>query len=67
MFPSISELSVDNAANDSQVFNNALHSCCMLLVTRGGFGFHTVDILRRFGPDTVKFFFKVRNATSLEK
>lgn len=31
----------------------------MLLVTRGGFGFHIVDILERFGPHTATFFFKV--------
>jgi hypothetical protein len=31
----------------------------MLLVTHGGFGFHTMDILQRFGPDTATFFFKV--------
>jgi hypothetical protein len=30
----------------------------MLLVTHGGFGFHTVDIYQRFGPDTATFFFK---------
>jgi hypothetical protein len=33
----------------------------MLLVTYGGFGFHTVDIYERFGPDTATFFFKVRS------
>jgi hypothetical protein len=30
----------------------------MLLVTHGGFGFHTVEIYQRFGPDTATFFFK---------
>ncbi|KAH7394443.1 hypothetical protein BKA66DRAFT_411077 [Pyrenochaeta sp. MPI-SDFR-AT-0127] len=38
--------------------NTALHTCCMLLVTRGGFGFHTMEIYQRFGPDTATYFFK---------
>ncbi|KAF2111379.1 hypothetical protein BDV96DRAFT_614721 [Lophiotrema nucula] len=38
--------------------NTALHTCCMVLVTHGGFGFHTMDIYVRFGPDTATFFFK---------
>lgn len=38
--------------------NTALHACCMMLVTHGGFGFHTTDIYQRFGPDTATFFFK---------
>ncbi|KAF2204466.1 hypothetical protein GQ43DRAFT_446691 [Delitschia confertaspora ATCC 74209] len=40
------------------VWNCALHACCMLLVTHGGFGFHTQEIYTRFGPDTATFFFK---------
>ncbi|PSN59357.1 hypothetical protein BS50DRAFT_626789 [Corynespora cassiicola Philippines] len=40
------------------LWNTALHTCCMLLVTRGGFGFHTQDIFVRFGPDVATFFFK---------
>ncbi|KAF2275265.1 uncharacterized protein EI97DRAFT_494860 [Westerdykella ornata] len=39
-------------------FNTALHTCCLLLVTHGGFGLHVVDIFARFGPETVTFFFK---------
>jgi hypothetical protein len=42
-----------------QICNTALHTCCMLLVTYGGFGFHTIDVYDRFGSDTVTFFFKV--------
>ncbi|KAF9697828.1 hypothetical protein EKO04_004378 [Ascochyta lentis] len=38
--------------------NTALHTCCMLLVTHGGFGFHTTEIYTRFGPDIATFFFK---------
>lgn len=34
----------------------------MLLVTHGGFGFHTMDIYQRFGPETATFFFKVRSS-----
>ncbi|KAH7130091.1 hypothetical protein B0J11DRAFT_243866 [Dendryphion nanum] len=40
------------------IWNTALHSCCMILVTHGGFGFHTMEIYQRFGPDTATFFFK---------
>lgn len=48
-----------NSANLSeQLFNTALHTCGMLLVTHGGFGFHTTEIYQRFGPDTATFFFK---------
>lgn len=31
----------------------------MLLVTHGGFGFHTAEIYTRFGASTATFFFKV--------
>ena len=31
----------------------------MLMVFRGGVGFHMVDIGERFGPDAVTFFYKV--------
>lgn len=31
----------------------------MVLVTHGGFGFHTAEIYTRFGADTATFFFKV--------
>jgi hypothetical protein len=31
----------------------------MLLVTYGGFGFHTVEVYQRFGAGTATFFFKV--------
>jgi hypothetical protein len=31
----------------------------MLLVTHGGFGFHTPEVYQRFGPETTAFFFKV--------
>jgi hypothetical protein len=42
------------------LWNTALQTCCMLLVTHGGFGFHTTDVFARFGVETVTFFFKVR-------
>jgi hypothetical protein len=31
----------------------------MLLVTYGGFGFHTIEVYERFGAETATFFFKV--------
>jgi hypothetical protein len=43
----------------SKLFNTALHLDCILMVTRGGFGFHTLEVYARFGPDTATFFFKV--------
>jgi hypothetical protein len=43
----------------SKLFNTALHMDCILMVTHGGFGFHTLEIYARFGPDTATFFFKV--------
>ncbi|CAO2648769.1 Nn.00g097180.m01.CDS01 [Neocucurbitaria sp. VM-36] len=43
----------------AMIWNTALHTCCMLLVAHGGFGFHTMDIYQRFGPETATFFFKV--------
>lgn len=42
-----------------QLWNTALHACCLCLVTHGGFGFHTLEIYHRFGPETATFFFKV--------
>ncbi|KAF2714584.1 hypothetical protein K504DRAFT_478026 [Pleomassaria siparia CBS 279.74] len=40
------------------VFNTALHIDCILMVIHGGYGFHTLEIFSRFGPDTATFFFK---------
>lgn len=31
----------------------------MLMVFKGGVGFHMVDIAERFGPGAVEFFYKV--------
>jgi hypothetical protein len=42
-----------------KLFNTALHMDCILMVTHGGFGFHTLEVYARFGPDTATFFFKV--------
>ncbi|TLD24076.1 hypothetical protein PspLS_06548 [Pyricularia sp. CBS 133598] len=41
------------------VFNTALHVDVLIMVHRGGFGFHVDDIAKRFGPDTLEIFFKV--------
>jgi hypothetical protein len=36
-----------------------MHTCSMLMVVHGGFGFHTMEVYQRFGPETAVFFFKV--------
>lgn len=41
------------------MFNTWLHTCGILFVVYGGFGFQTVEIYARFGADTATFFFKV--------
>ncbi|TLS26695.1 hypothetical protein PpBr36_04408 [Pyricularia pennisetigena] len=42
-----------------QFFNTALHVDVLIMVHRGGFGFHVDDIVKRFGPDALELFFKV--------
>jgi hypothetical protein len=42
-----------------QLWNTAMHATGISLVTHGGFGFHTTEIMQRFGPSTITFFFKV--------
>ncbi|USP80139.1 hypothetical protein yc1106_07413 [Curvularia clavata] len=40
------------------LWNAALHGTGISLVTYGGFGFHTAEILQRFGPSTLTYFYK---------
>lgn len=40
------------------VFTIGLHVDMYILVLKGGFGFHAVDIVRRFGMDTLMLFLK---------
>ncbi|KAH8846063.1 hypothetical protein MCOR27_010397 [Pyricularia oryzae] len=40
-------------------FNTALHVDILIMVHRGGFGFHVDEIAKRFGPDALELFFKV--------
>ncbi|EMD94917.1 hypothetical protein COCC4DRAFT_147322 [Bipolaris maydis ATCC 48331] len=40
------------------LWNAALHGTCISLVTHGGFGFHLAEVMQRFGPGTVTYFFK---------
>ncbi|KAI6369137.1 hypothetical protein MCOR25_004492 [Pyricularia grisea] len=40
-------------------FNTALHIDILIMVHRGGFGFHVDEIAKRFGPDVLELFFKV--------
>ncbi|XP_014555100.1 hypothetical protein COCVIDRAFT_17267 [Bipolaris victoriae FI3] len=40
------------------LWNAALHGTCISLVTHGGLGFHTAEVMQRFGPGTTTYFFK---------
>lgn len=48
-----------------KLFNYGLHLDTLLMCLKGGFGFHVAEIIVRFGPDVLTFFFKVGLACSL--
>lgn len=42
-----------------KLFNYGLHLDTLLMCLKGGFGFHVGEIMVRFGPDVLTYFFKV--------
>lgn len=54
-----SQMDTDHAPTQPKTFNISLCIVDFLMVLKGGFGFHTGDVKRRFGADTLVIFYKV--------